>query len=126
MTYPATARVDQQDDYHRTRVADPYRWMEAEDSDETKRWVEEQNAVAQPYLESVERREWIKERLTELWNYERFSTPVKEGGRYFFERNDGLQDQSVLYVSDGLEEISRRLDALEHGLEELRRELDAG
>ena len=109
MTYPATARVDQQDDYHRTRVADPYRWMEAEDSDETKRWVEEQNAVAQPYLESVERREWIKERLTELWNYERFSTPVKEGGRYFFERNDGLQDQSVLYVSDGLEQIPRVL-----------------
>ena len=109
MSYPTAARGNQLDDYHGVRVADPYRWMEAGDSEEIRRWVEEQNALAQPYLESVERHEWIKNRLTELWNYERFSVPVKEGGRYFFERNDGLQDQSVLYVSEGLEQTSRVL-----------------
>ena len=110
MTYPTAARGNQLDDYHGVRVADPYRWMEAEDSEEIRKWVEEQNALAQPYLESVERHEWIKNRLTELWNYERFSVPVKEGGRYFFERNDGLQDQSVLYVSEGSEQTRVLID----------------
>ena len=109
MIYPTAARGNQLDDYHGVRVADPYRWMEAGDSEEIKRWVEEQNALAQPFLESVERHEWIKNRLTELWNHERFSVPLKEGGRYFFERNDGLQDQSVLYVSEGSEQTSRVL-----------------
>ncbi len=109
MNYPTTTRGNQLDDYHGVGVADPYRWMEAADSEEVRRWVEEQNALAQPYLESVERHEWIKNRLTELWNYERFSIPVKEGGRYFFERNDGLQDQSVLYVSEGSDPTSRVL-----------------
>ena len=109
MNYPNAARGNQIDDYHGVGVADPYRWMEAVDSEEIKRWVEQQNALAQPYLESIERHEWIKNRLTALWNYERFSVPVKEGERYFFERNDGLQDQSVLYVSEGPEQTSRIL-----------------
>ena len=109
MNYPSAVRGDQLDDYHGVGVADPYRWMEAVDSEEIRRWVEQQNALAQPYLESVERHESIKNRLTELWNYERFSVPVKEGERYFFERNDGLQDQSVLYVSEGPEQTSRVL-----------------
>ncbi len=109
MNYPTAARDNQLDDYHGVGVADPYRWMEAENSGEIRRWVEAQNDLAQPYLESVERHEWIKNRLTTLWDYERFSVPVKEGGRYFFERNDGLQDQSVLYVSEGSEQTSRVL-----------------
>lgn len=109
MNYPSAVRGDQLDDYHGVGVADPYRWMEAVDSEEIRRWVEQQNALAQPYLESVARHESIKNRLTELWNYERFSVPVKEGERYFFERNDGLQDQSVLYVSEGPEQTSRVL-----------------
>ncbi len=109
MTYPDAAQGNQVDDYHGVRVADPYRWMEAGDSEQIAMWVEQQNALAQPYLESVERHGWIKDRLTELWNYERFTVPVKEGGRYFFERNDGLQDQSVLYVSEGSEQTPRVL-----------------
>ncbi len=109
MTYPDAAQGNQVDDYHGVRVADPYRWMEAGDSEQIATWVEQQNALAQPYLESVERHGWIKDRLTELWNYERFTVPVKEGGRYFFERNDGLQDQSVLYVSEGSEQTPRVL-----------------
>ena len=109
MNYPAATRGDQLDDYHGASVADPYRWMEARDSEEIRKWVGEQNALAQPYLESIARHEGIKNRLTELWNYERFTVPVKKSGRYFFERNDGLQDQSVLYVSEGSEQTSRVL-----------------
>jgi prolyl oligopeptidase len=98
--YPAAPTVDHVDDYHGTRVPDPYRWMEALDSAEVKTWVEAQNALAQPFLEAIPARKGLIERLTTLWNYERYGVPFEEGGRYFFRKNDGLQNQDVLYVMD--------------------------
>lgn len=109
LKYPPTERVDVVEDYHGTRVADPYRWLEALDSPQTRRWVEAQNRLAQPFLESIPHRAWIKDRLTQLWRYERYGVPVKEGGRYFYLRNDGRQDQSVLYVADDVEAPGRVL-----------------
>ncbi|HKS57839.1 MAG TPA: prolyl oligopeptidase family serine peptidase [Steroidobacteraceae bacterium] len=103
LTYPQSKRVDQVDDYHGEKVADPYRWLEQLDSPETKAWIEAQNKVSFPYLEKIPQRAAYKERLTQLWNYERFGMPVKGGNRYFYTRNDGLQNQSVLYVADALD-----------------------
>ncbi len=102
LTYPKSATVDQVDDYHGTKIADPYRWLEELDSDQTKAWVEAQNKVTFAWLEQIPARERIRQRLTQLWNYERFSLPSKRGGRYFYTRNDGLQNQSVVYVVDSL------------------------
>ena len=100
MVYPVTARVQVSDRYSGTEVSDPYRWLENLVSEVTRQWVAEQNHLSQPRLESLPQRAWVKRRLTELWDYERFSVPVKEGKRYFFLRNDGKQNQSVLYVSE--------------------------
>jgi prolyl oligopeptidase len=102
LAYPPAARSAQVDDYHGTRVEDPYRWLEHVDAAQTREWITAENALAQPYLEGIPARETIKKRLTELWNYERYDIPVQHGGRYFYSRNDGLQNQSVLYVADGL------------------------
>ncbi|RIK77059.1 MAG: hypothetical protein DCC68_18095 [Planctomycetota bacterium] len=107
--YPVTQKGDQTDDYHGTKVADPYRWLEEPDSDETKAWVEAQNKATFGYLESLPERETLRKRLTELWNYERYGIPRQRGGRYFYERNDGLQNQSVLYVADSLDAEPRVL-----------------
>ncbi|HKZ72914.1 MAG TPA: hypothetical protein VJ011_02550, partial [Steroidobacteraceae bacterium] len=112
--YPSTRRVDVVDEYHGTQVADPYRWLEATDSPETRKWVETQNALAQPWLESIPHREWLRKRLTQLWSYERFGNPKKlvpleAGGRYFYLRNDGTQNQSVLHVADSLGAAGRAL-----------------
>jgi prolyl oligopeptidase len=104
MQYPESATVDQQDIY-RIRIADPYRWLE-EDVRESPRvadWVARQNALSSKYLASLPARDAIERRLTQLWNYERYSLPVKRGGRYFYLRNDGLQNQAVLYVQESLE-----------------------
>ena len=109
LQYPKTARGAHTDHYHGVDVPDPYRWFEDEDAPETKRWVEQQNAVAQPYLEAIPERNSIKQRLTTLWDYERFGAPNKEGGKYFYYRNDGLQDQSVLQVADSLDSEGRVL-----------------
>jgi prolyl oligopeptidase len=100
--YPASKKVDQVDDYHGTKVADPYRWLEDADSADTKAWVEAQNKLAFAYLNEIPAREQIKQRLTKLWNYERYGTPFKEGERYFYSKNNGLQNQSVLYTADSL------------------------
>jgi prolyl oligopeptidase len=100
LNYPASKTIDQVDDYHGTSVADPYRWLEDVDSDETHAWVEAQNQVACGFLESIPEREIYEKRLTDLWNYERYGTPYKKGGRTFFSKNDGLQNQSVIYVQD--------------------------
>ncbi len=107
--YPDTRRSDQVDDYHGTPVADPYRWLEDPDSDETRKWVEAQNKVTFAHLDRIAAREPIERRLTELWNFERFGLPVKRGGKYFYTRNDGLQNQSVLYVADALDAPPRLL-----------------
>ena len=100
LDYPVTEKVDQTDDYHGTQVADPYRWLEDVDSDETAAWVAAQNKVSFAFLEQIPSRETYRKRLTELWDYERYGTPYKEGGRTFFMKNDGLQNQAVLYVQD--------------------------
>jgi prolyl oligopeptidase len=107
--YPASERVEHVDSYHGVEVADPYRWLEDLEGEETARWVEAQNAVAQPFLEAIPTRAEINQRLTQVWNYERFGVPDKEGQRYFYERNDGLQDQDVLYVIDALDAEPRIL-----------------
>ena len=98
--YPKTKTVDQVDDYHGVKVADPYRWLEDDNSAETKAWVTAQNKVTFDYLNTIPEREMLKKRLTELWDYEKYSAPFKEGGKYFYYKNDGLQNQSVLYVTD--------------------------
>ncbi len=100
--YPQTRHAEQSDNYHGTVVADPYRWLEDDNAPETKAWVAAQNAVTLGYLEQIPERETIKRRLTKLWNYERWGLPEKAGSRYFVTRNDGLQNQSVLYVLDSL------------------------
>ncbi|AXI02037.1 prolyl oligopeptidase family serine peptidase [Aquirhabdus parva] len=100
--YPLSKKNNQVDDYHGTAVADPYRWLEDANSDDTKAWVAAQNQLTQSFLAKIPARAVIKERLTQLWNYEKFGTPFKEGGRYFYSRNDGLQNQSVLYTEDKL------------------------
>lgn len=101
--YPETHRIELFDDYHGTHVPDPYRWLEDVDAEETKAWVRAQNAVTFAYLESLPEREHIRQRLTELWDYERYGTPFREGDQYFFFKNDGLQDQSVLYRQTALD-----------------------
>jgi prolyl oligopeptidase len=109
LKYPQTATVEQVDDYHGTKVPDPYRWLEDDHAPATKEWVEAQNKVTFAYLEKIPYREQLKKRLTALWNYERYGVPFKEGGRYFFTKNDGLQNQSVLYTMTKLDEAPRML-----------------
>ena len=103
LEYPVTRTVEQVDEYHGVKVKDPYRWLEDDNADETKAWVDAQNAVTFAYLETIPERERIRARMEELINFERYTVPFEEGGRYFYKRNDGLQDQSVLYVADALD-----------------------
>lgn len=100
--YPVTKTVDVVEDYHGTMVADPYRWMEDESAEDLKSWIEAQNKITSNYLEKFSGREKIKNRLSELWNFPRYSVPQKRGGKYFYSKNDGLQNQSVLYVQETL------------------------
>ena len=102
LSYPEAKKVDQVDDYHGTKVADPYRWLEDTDSADTHAWVEAENKLTSSYLAQIPYRNSIHDRLTKLWNYERFSEPEKKGTRYFFEHNTGLQNQSVLLVAESL------------------------
>jgi len=101
--YPVTRKTNVVDDYNGVKVADPYRWLEDDNSPETKAWVEAQNKVTFAYLQNVPELPAIRARLTKLWNYERYGVPFKEGGRYFFTKNDGLQNQSVLYTMASLD-----------------------
>jgi prolyl oligopeptidase len=98
-TVPAH-RVDQVDDYHGERVADPYRWLEDTNSPETSAWIEAENAVTQRWLSAVAARQQIAERLTQLWDYPRLGAPFERGGHWFQWRNSGLQNQAVLYVME--------------------------
>lgn len=100
--YPKARKADQVDDFHGVKVADPYRWMEDTGSAETQSWIEAQNKLTNSYFETIPQRARIRERLTELWNYERISAPAKIGKRYIYTRNDGLQNQSVLYITDSI------------------------
>lgn len=101
--YPPTRKSDQVDDYHGVKIADPYRWLEDLDSEETKAWVEAQNKLSFGYLAAIPARTPLKDRITKLWNYEKYGVPFKEGSRYFYFRNSGLQNQSVLYTVTGLD-----------------------
>ncbi|VDP32901.1 unnamed protein product [Soboliphyme baturini] len=92
------------DDFHGTKLADPYRWLEDPDSDETKEYVSKLNAVSTPFLQTCPAREKIGEKLTELWNYEKFSNMRKHGSRYFYKYNSGLQNQHVLYMKESLQD----------------------
>jgi prolyl oligopeptidase len=100
--YPVTRKVDTIDTYFGMQVADPYRWLEDDNSDSTKNWVDAQNALTQDYLSKIPFRDKIKKRLEEVWNFEKMSAPGLKGKRYFYSRNDGMQNQSVLYYKDGL------------------------
>jgi len=96
-SYPVARKGDQVDDYHGVKIADPYRWLEDLDSEETRNWVEAENKLSFAFLEAIPARTTIKDRLTKLWDYEKYGVPFKEGNRYFYSRNSGLQNQSVLY-----------------------------
>jgi prolyl oligopeptidase len=109
MKYPAARKSDVVDTYHGTKVADPYRWLEDTDSAETAKWVADENRVTQEYLATVPRLGAIKDRLMTLYNYERFNSVERAGSRYLITRNDGLQNQDVLYVADTLNGPTRVL-----------------
>ena len=104
LVYPETKTVDQVDDFHGTKVDDPYRWLEDDvrESEDVAAWVEAENKLTFDYLKKIPGRDRIEKRITELWNYEKIGAPSKEGGRYYFSRNDGLQNQNVLYVQETL------------------------
>ncbi|HEX6534670.1 MAG TPA: prolyl oligopeptidase family serine peptidase [Gemmatimonadaceae bacterium] len=101
--YPDAKRVEQVDDYHGVRIADPYRWLEDTDSPETKRWVEEENALTSAYLAGIPERAQLEARLTTLWNYPKYGVPIKRGDLYVFSENSGLQNQPVLYAQRKLD-----------------------
>ncbi len=107
VTYPVTKKVDTTDTYFDEQIQDPYRWLEDDHSEETKAWVKAQNEVTFGYLEKIPFRNALKERMEKLWNYERISAPFKEGKYTYFYKNNGLQNQSVLYRKDeaGKEEV---------------------
>ncbi len=102
LVYPKAKTVDQVDDYHGVKVADPYRWLEDTDSADTHDWVEAENKLTFGYLDQIPYRAAIRERMTKLWNYERFTVPEQQGGRYFYQHNNGLQNQNVLLVGESL------------------------
>lgn len=101
--YPVSKKINQTDDYFGTKVADPYRWLEDDNSAETKAWVEQQHEVTNNYLSKIPFRDAVKKRLEEMWNYTKYSSPFKEGDSYYFYKNNGLQNQSVLYSQVGLQ-----------------------
>src|SRR5215211_6214766 len=103
LQYPASKKVEQFDTYFGVKVADPYRWLEDEGAPETARWVEEQNKVTFAYLDKIPYRAQLKERLTKLYNYARYSAPYRRGDYYFFTKNDGLQNQPVVYMQKGID-----------------------
>jgi len=102
MNYPPTRKADVKDNYHGTTIADPYRWLEDDNSEETHKWVLAQNQVTNTYLSAIPFRNEVKERLAVLWNYPKIGSPRKEGEYYYFFKNDGLQNQSILYRQKGL------------------------
>jgi prolyl oligopeptidase len=110
LTYPVSKKTEVKDNYFGTEVSDPYRWMEDDRSDETASWVAEQNKVTFGYLETIPYREEIKKRLEKMWNYEKFTAPYKKGDYTYFSRNDGLQNQYVLYRQKDNEEPEVFLD----------------
>src|SRR5262245_39676954 len=103
LAYPVARRDDVVDYYHGISVVDPYRWLEDTAAPDTQAWVTAQQQLTHAFLETIPGRTRIKARLAELWNYVRLSVPVKAGSCYFFTRNDGLQNQDILYMQSGLD-----------------------
>ena len=103
LQYPSTKKVEQFDTYFGTKVSDPYRWLEDEKSAERSAWIDEQNKVTFGYLEKIPYRAQVKQRLEKLFNYPRYSAPFRNREHYFFFKNDGLQNQSVLYIQKGID-----------------------
>jgi prolyl oligopeptidase len=100
LAYPRTAKIDHVDDYFGTKVADPYRWLEDDTTAAVAAWVKAQNEVTFSYLAKIPFRDKIRERLTKIWNYPRYGMPFREGNRWYYYKNDGLQNQSVLYTQE--------------------------
>lgn len=109
LNYPQTKKVDSTDTYFGNKIADPYRWLEDDRSAETAEWVKAQNKVTYDYLGTIPFRDKIKDRLTKIWNFEKRTSPFKKGKNYFYYKNDGIQNQSVLLVQEGLTGTSRVL-----------------
>jgi prolyl oligopeptidase len=103
LVYPATRQDEVEEDHHGTLVKDPYRWLEDTDSEETRRWIAAQSAVTASFLAAIPGRAALERRLTARWNFEKFGIPLREGGRYFWTKNDGLQNQSVVYWAESLD-----------------------
>ncbi|OGQ91834.1 MAG: prolyl endopeptidase [Deltaproteobacteria bacterium RIFOXYA12_FULL_58_15] len=103
IVYPLTKQVEHADNYHGVMISDPYRWLEDLDSADTAEWVKKQNDLTFSYLEKIPQREALKKRLTQLWNFERYGVPFRRGGRVFFSKNDGLQDQAVFYWAESID-----------------------
>ena len=108
-TYPNARKSEQSDNCHGITVADPYRWLENPDSEETQAWIAAENAVTNQYLENISAKGQIQQRLTQLWDYEKYGSPFKRGARYFYFKNDGLQNQSVLYTLNSLDDEAQIL-----------------
>jgi prolyl oligopeptidase len=102
LLYPETKKVDTVNDYFGTKVADPYRWLEDDNSEETKAWVQEENKVTFDYLSKIPYRDKIKKRIEEMWNYPKYGAPFRKSDFYYFSKNDGLQNQNVWYKQKGL------------------------
>jgi prolyl oligopeptidase len=102
LQYPVTKKVDQTDDYFGTKVMDTYRWLEDDKSAETKEWVTAENAVTQSYLAKIPYRKNFREAIEKVFNYPKYSAPFRKGEWFYFYKNDGLQNQSVLYRQKGL------------------------
>jgi prolyl oligopeptidase len=109
LEYPASRKTEHTDDYNSVKVSDPYHWLEDDNAPETKAWVDAQNKLTFGYLEAIPQRTAIKQRLTALWNYERYGIPFKRGPVYFLTKNNGLQNQAVLYTLDALDTTPRVL-----------------
>ncbi|HTQ27137.1 MAG TPA: prolyl oligopeptidase family serine peptidase [Puia sp.] len=103
ISYPSARKVDQADDYHGTKVEDPYRWLENDTSADTRAWVQEENKITFSYLNKIPYRDQLKKRIQELYNYPRYSRPFRNGSYFYFYKNNGLQNQAVLYRQKGLD-----------------------
>lgn len=101
--YPETKKGEQADNYFGTKVADPYRWLEDDNSEETKNWVKDENKITEDYLSTIPFRDKVKSKLEAMWNYAKYSSPFKEAEYYYYYKNDGLQNQSILYRQRGLD-----------------------
>src|SRR4051812_7912372 len=102
LKYPDTKKENVVDDYHGVKVEDPYRWLEDDNSEQTKAWAQEQNKVTFDYLSKIPYRDKVKKRIEEMWNYPKYGAPFQKEDDYYFTKNDGLQNQSVWYKQRGL------------------------